>query len=352
MSASAPLDIVAAGEADAARWDAFVEGCPRATFFHRYGWGRAARAAYGHETCNLMALRGERVVGVLPLTDVRSPLFGRALISTAFATGGGPAAEDDKTQARLAEAAIAIGRARRARYVELRGGPAPLDGWTSKNDVYAAFEGTIPTDEEAHLKAIPRRRRAELRKALAAAGSGRLRARFDGDAETFYRLYARSLRDHGTPVFPRRFLDALLAEFAADAEILTVEEGDGRPTLSLLTFYFRDRAIAYYVGAAPAARALRAFDYAYWTQMRRAAARGARLFDFGRSRVGSGSYAYKSHWGFAPRPLAYQYALLSACRTPNVSPSNPKFVAASALWRRLPLALANAAGPALARHIA
>ncbi|GAB4531594.1 MAG: FemAB family PEP-CTERM system-associated protein [Amphiplicatus sp.] len=351
MSALAPLDIVAAGEADAGRWDAFVERCPQATFFHRYGWGRAANAAYGYETCSLMALRSGRVVGVLPLTDVRNPLLGRALISTAFATGGGPAAEDDEAHVRLAEAAIATGRARRARYVELRGRPAGLDGWAVKSGVYAAFEGAIPADEAAHLSAIPRRRRAELRKALAAAGSGRLRARFDGDAGTFYRLYARSLRDHGTPVFPRRFLDALLAAFADCAEILTIE-ADGRPALSLLTFYFRERAIAYYVGATREARPLRAFDYAYWTQMRRAAARGARLFDFGRSRVGSGSYAYKTHWGFAPRPLDYQYALLDARRTPNVSPADPKFAAASAVWRRLPLALANAAGPALARCFA
>ncbi|MBB5519199.1 FemAB family XrtA/PEP-CTERM system-associated protein [Amphiplicatus metriothermophilus] len=351
MSAPAPLAVVAAGEADAVRWDAFVERCPQATFFHRYGWGRAARAAYGYETCDLMALRGGRVVGVLPLTDVRSLLFGRALVSTAFATGGGPVAEDEEAHLALAEAAIAAGRARRARYVELRSRPVALDGWKVKSDVYAAFEGTIPADEEAHLKAIPRRRRAELRKALALAAAGRLRARFDGDAEAFYRLYARSLRDHGTPVFPRRFLDALLAQFSDAAEIMTVE-ADGRPTLSLLTFYFRERAIAYYVGATRAARALRAFDYAYWTQMRRAAARGARVFDFGRSRVGSGSFAYKTHWGFAPQPLDYQYALLAARRTPNVSPANPKFAVASALWRRLPLAFANAAGPALARRLA
>lgn len=344
------VTIVRASEEDAARWDAYVAAAPEATFFHRFGWRRVIADAYGYEPVSLMAVASGRVVGILPLTDVRSSLLGRALISTAFTVGGGVVADDAAARALLAEAASQEGRARHARYIELRGGATP-EGWAVKDAAYAGFEKPLLADETEALKAIPRRRRAELRKALDAASAGELKTDFGGDADVFYALYASAMRDHGTPVFPRRFARALLDVFPGDTDILVIRAGD-EPALALLTFYFRDRVMPYYFGARRDARARRAFDYAIWLQMRRGAGRGGSVFDFGRSKAGSGSYNYKTYWGFTPAPLAYHYCLLGAGETPNVSPSNPKFALASAAWRRLPLVVANAAGPMLARHLA
>jgi FemAB-related protein (PEP-CTERM system-associated) len=345
------LRVCAAGESDAAEWDAFVAACRKATFFHHYGWRRVVEQAYGHRGIYLMAYAGEKLAGVLPLIDVRSPFLGRRLISTAFTVGGGIAAESDDARFALAEAAIEEGRRRRARYVELRSAAAAICGWPAKTSVYATFEAPLIGGEEEALEATPRKRRAELRKALAAVSAGALKASFEGDADDFYRLYARAMRTHGTPVFPRRFLDALLAEFADHAEILLVSSRK-RPILALLTFCFRDRAMPYYFGADRGAREAGAYDLAIWLTMRRAVERGCAVFDFGRSRYGTGSFAYKTHWGFAPRPLEYQYALLGAKTAPNVSPSNPKFALFAEAWRRLPLFVANAAGPLIARHLA
>ncbi|MEE2692496.1 MAG: FemAB family XrtA/PEP-CTERM system-associated protein [Pseudomonadota bacterium] len=345
------VEIVRAGEGDAARWDAFVEAAPEATLFHRFGWSRVIARAYGYEGVNLMAVAEGRVVGVLPLTDVRSPLLGRSLISTAFTVGGGAAARDPDVHALLAEAAEEEGRARRVRYVELRGRPVPIDGWAVKDSVYAGFEKELPADEGDNLKMIPRSRRAGVRKGMNAAKEGAFAARFDDDVDGFYRLYANSMRDLGTPIFPRRFIREISREFDGETEMLFIDAG-GAPVLSLFTFYFRDRVMPYYFGARPDARAHGAYDYAIWLQMRRAAARGARVFDFGRSKYGSGPFAYKSFWGFEAKPLEYQYRLIGARETPNVNPQNPKFAAASSAWKRLPLALANAAGPLLARHLA
>jgi hypothetical protein len=159
------------------------------------------------------------------------------------------------------------------------------------------------------------------------------------------------MREHGTPVFPRRFADALLGEFKDDVDVLTISANDA-PVLSLLTFWSGDRALPYYFAAGSKARETRAFDLAIWLTMRRATARGAAIFDFGRSKFGTGSFDYKVHWGFEPRPLEYQYALLSAKETPNVSPNNPKFARLAAAWRCLPLMVANAAGPVFARDLA
>jgi len=282
---------------------------------------------------------------------VTSPLLGRSLISTAFTVGGGVLADDAEARAALAEAAMAEGCKRRVKYVELRSRSATVEGWEVKDSVYAGFERELPEDEAASLQAIPRKRRAEVRKAIAALEDGSLQCRFTREIDPFYALYAYAMREHGTPVYPRRFAAALMREFSDDAEVLLVSAGE-EPVLALWTFYFRDCVLPYYFAAGPRARELRAFDLAVWLQMRRGAELGARRFDFGRSKYGAGSFDYKTHWGFEPMPLEYQYKLIGARRAPNVNPDNPKFSAASAAWRRLPLAAANLAGPLLARHLA
>lgn len=345
------LEIAAMGEGDAAVWDAFVEAHPHASFFHLWGWRRVAERSYGHEGVYLAARRAGRIVGVLPMIDVNSALFGRSLISTAFTVGGGIVADDGPAKTALAEAAIEAGRRRRARYVELRGPRPEIEGWTVKSGVYAGFSAPLLAQEDDALKAIPRKRRAEVRKAIEALEQGALAASWSRDAGDFYPLFAEAMREHGTPVFPRRFAAALLAEFGERAEVLSIRAA-GTPVLSLLTFTFRDRVLPYYFGAGAKARANRAYDLAIWLAMRRGADKGGRVFDFGRSKYGTGSFDYKTHWGFAPAPLDYQYALIGAKETPNISPANPKFALLSAAWRRLPLPLANVAGPLLARHLA
>lgn len=340
-----------AADADAEEWDAYGASAREATLFHRFGWRNVVRRVYGYSSCYLTAKRAGRVVGVLPMIDVTSPLLGRNLVSTAFTVGGGVLADDAEAGYALAEAAIAEGRRRRVGYVELRSRAAALEGWEVKDGVYAGFERELPADEEATFLAIPRKRRAEVRKAIAALEHGSLQFQFTKEIEPFYGLYAYAMREHGTPVFPRRFAAELMNEFSDDAEILIVSAG-GEPVLALWTFYFRDCVLPYYFAAGPRAREHRAFDLAIWLQMRRGAARGARRFDFGRSKYGAGSFDYKTHWGFEPKPLEYQYKLIGARKTPNVNPDNPKFSAASAAWRRLPLAAANLAGPLLARHLA
>ncbi|MBI1366532.1 MAG: FemAB family PEP-CTERM system-associated protein [Alphaproteobacteria bacterium] len=345
------LHLVRAGEEAAADWDAYVGRAPAATFFHLFGWRRVIEKCYGYRGCYLAAMRGGEIAGVLPLIDVRSPLLGRNLISTAFTVGGGVLADDPATALFLAQAALEEGRRCGAGYVELRSARAAIEGWAVKDSVYATFERPLAVGEDAEFAAIPRRRRAELRKALAALSGGDLAVDRRGDVDVFYDLYACALREHGTPVFPRKFARALADEFPDRADILVIRTPDA-PVLALLSFTFRDRVMPYYFGATRQARGSRAFDLAIWLKMRDGHAQGLKTFDFGRSKYGTGSFDYKCHWGFEPKPLEYQYALLGARASPNVNPQNPKFALASAAWRRLPLAVANAAGPMLARHLA
>lgn len=344
--------IVEATEADAPRWEQFVHIEPTATYFHQFGWRRVIRDAYGYRGLYLMAVRGGDIVGVLPLIDVKSPLLGRSLISTAFTVGGGVASSDPEAARLLAEAAREAGQKRRVKYVELRG-PAPEgDGWTVKDTVYAGFERELPMTEAEVLKAIPQKRRAEVRKGIKLAESGGVEIAAGDDVDLFYDLYADACRTHGTPIFPRRFAQAAWREFGATSEILFIRAA-GRPIYAIWTFFFRDRTMPYYIGAnAPLARAHHAYDYGMYRVMLRALDRGARRFDFGRSKYGTGAFENKTYWGFEPQPLPYSYALIGAREMPNINPKNPKFSRIAEAWKKLPLPLANVAGPLLAPHLA
>ncbi|MGH7001025.1 MAG: FemAB family XrtA/PEP-CTERM system-associated protein, partial [Stellaceae bacterium] len=218
----------------------------------------------------------------------------------------------------------------------------------AKTQLYFGFERAIAASDAENLKAIPRKKRADLRKAI---DDRRLVTDAEAPVETFFGIYAESLRNLGTPVLPLRFYGAIKATFGDAVEISTVAGPEG-PVAALMSFFFKDRALPYYGGAVPAARRLHAYDLMYWAQMQRAAARGVRVFDFGRSKRSTGSFDYKTYWGFEPAALGYQYRLVQRADLPEINPLNPKYRLMVGTWRRLPLALANRIGPVVARQIA
>jgi FemAB-related protein (PEP-CTERM system-associated) len=333
--------------ADDRAWDDFVQAHPNATFFHLSPWRRIATEVFGHRPHFLSVRRNGEICAVLPAVEVRSRLFGRALISNAFCVGGGPLAADEAAQAAVLAEAEALGERLGVDYVELRDTEAGGEAWRRKDDLYAGFEGPIPADPEENLKQIPRKQRAVVRKALERG----LETTVDPGPGVFYELYARTMRDHGTPALPRRFFERLMQAFPGQCEILTVRH-EGRPVSSVLSYYFRDRVLPYYTGSAPEARGLGSNDLMYWAVMRRAAERGGRIFDFGRSKVGTGPYNFKRNWGFEPRPISHHYRLLRRTELPNINPTNPRYQAFIEAWRRLPLPVANAISPLLSRSLA
>ena len=158
------------------------------------------------------------------------------------------------------------------------------------------------------------------------------------------------MRNLGTPVFAKKLVKALVAEFHENLEI-TVVRSRTQPVAAVLSFYYGDAVLPYYGGAGEEARGLHAYDLMYWSLMRRAVERGATTFDFGRSKFGTGAFSYKTYWGFEATALRYQYKLIGASDLPNVNPNNPKFSRMTKIWRRLPLPLANFIGPFVARNL-
>lgn len=333
-------------DADRAGWDDFVQRMPTGSFFHRAGWREVIERGFGHRAHYLLAERDGRIAGVLPLVHLKSALFANALISTAFCVGGGPLAEDETTRAALDRAAIDLADRLDVDFLEYRCPPPQAPGWRSRSDLYCGFVRALDLDPERNLLAIPRKQRAEVRKGIKLGLTGTL----DRDVSRFYDLFASNVRHHGTPVFGKRYFALLKEVFGPDCEVLIVEK-DGRPASGLMSFYFRDQVLPYYAGSSAESRALSAHEFMYWDVMRRAGDRGVRWFDFGRSKVGTGSFDFKKNWGFTPEPLTYGYHLRRGDELPEFNPTNPKYRLFIALWRRLPLGLSKVMGPWIARSL-
>ena len=335
---------------DERRWDQFVCAHANGTFFHLSGWKRVIERAFGHRTYYLIAERGSAITGVMPLTHVNSLLFGSSLISNAFSVYGGPIAEDTETLCKLEAEAVRLMDAIAVPVLELRDFSTRRADWPCKKDLYASFRRPIDSTIEQNLKSIPRKQRAMIRKGI----RNKLRSEIDRGVERLYRIYAESVRNLGTPVFSESYFRILCEEFSTCSDIVTVT-CDGQPVASVLNFYFRNEVLPFYGGGVRAARALSASDFMYWEVMRRACERGYRNFDFGRSKrrskIGTGSFAFKCNWGFQPAPLVYQFRLSPGTPMPDLNPLNPKFGMFIAVWKRLPLSVATWLGPLIVRGI-
>ncbi len=340
------LSLHADDAAAVSRWDAFVVACPEATFFHRAGWQRILSGVFRHRTHYLYAERAGVIEGVLPLAEVKSLLFGHSLVSLPFAVYGGVAAASPAAVAALEYQAQSLAHELAVDHLELRNVRQRHADWPLQ-DLYVTFRKPLAPEVEANLLAIPRKQRAMVRKGI----KNGLRSEIDTDTARFFALYADNVHRHGTPALSKRYFQELQRVFGADCEALTVVDGSGCAQSGVLSFYFRDEVLPYYAGDRVSARDLAANDFKYWELMRRSCERGLRLFDYGRSKRGTGSYSFKKNWGFEPQPLSYEYCLYRRQSVPQNNPSNAKYRLLIETWRKLPVGVANWLGPKVVRSL-
>ncbi len=326
-------------------WDDYVHNHPQGTFFHLSGWKSVIERAYGHECRFLLARENNKIVGLLPLAHIKSRIFGNALVSSPFCVYGGAIADNHNFRAQLEDAAAREAINRNVDYLELRNMTRTRDNWPVK-DLYVTFRKTIEPDPDINMASIPRKQRAMVRKGIKAGLVGHI----EDDIETFFNIYSTSVRNHGTPIFPKRYFKLLKEVFDDRCELRVVTK-DKSPVSTVMSFYFRNEVLPYYGGGLPVARHLKAFDFMYWDLMKTACQDGVSLFDYGRSKIGTGSYSFKKNWGFTPEPLPYQYRLVKSKSIPEINPLNPKYRYFIKIWQKLPLHIANSIGPLLSRNL-
>src|SRR5205807_76154 len=264
------------------------------THFHLFGWKGVIESALGHE-CPYLESRGAdgALLGVLPLVRVRSLLFGHYLVSMPFLNYGGPLGDEPGTRAVVA-AAMAMADRDGVKLLELRSRvERPLDLSVSHRKITVVLD-VPPADvgPEALWRALPAKVRSQVRRPEKEG----VTVRFGADqVPAFYDVFARHMRDLGTPVLSRAWFEAIAATF---------------PDVWLGCAYAGDRAIAAGAGfrwgdefEMTWASSLREFNpiapnmLLYWKFMERCGQQGVRVFNFGRCTPDSGTHRFKRQWG-------------------------------------------------------
>jgi len=342
--ALAPLIVTAS--LDAASWDQFVERHPEASGYHLTAWRSIFEDVFGHRTLNLSAMRDDRVVGILPLVEFRSRLFGRFAVSLPFVNQGGVVADDEEAARRLVDRAIEEARSRGLDHIELRHERRCFPDLADKQHK-VSMRLRLPDTSEALWNQLDRKVRNQIRKAeksgiVASGGGAEL-------MDAFYDVFAENMRDLGTPVYPRAFFASVMERFPARTRIHVVRLGE-EVVASSLTFAWRDSIEVPWASSLRRHRDKSPNNLLYWAMLQQAIADRRRVFDFGRSTPNEGTYHFKSQWGAEPGPMHWEYWLASGA-LPDQSPANPKYRAAIAVWRRLPLWVSNRVGPHLVRNL-
>ncbi len=329
-----------------ARWDAFASShCEHP--FHLSVWEEIFSHFFGYKTHYLYAKNHNEIIAILPLVEMKSILFGHALISTPFLVYGGPVGSQIGCD-KLIEYAVALGLEKQVDYLELKCEfPNVNMGW--EQDIYYNFKRSIISEHDSNLKDIPRKQRAVVRKAEASG----LVAAFENDIDHFYLLYATSLRNLGTPVMSKAFFQKVFDALGDKCSILTIFKNaqDQQPLSSVMSFYHNNSVLPYYAGGSLAARHCKSNDFMYWQLMKAAADKNFNDFNFGRSKINTGSYRFKKHWGFEAKPLHYRTIPIKAKKPPNLNPTNPKYQLMIKAWKNLPLPLSIMLGPWVARRL-
>ena len=329
-------------------WEVYVTGHADGTIFHTLGWRDAVKDAFAHEDVYLLALRDNRVVGVLPLFMVASRIAGRMLVSVPYGVGGGIIADDEDAANTLFAAAKQVMTERRCVTMDLRS-EKPAIASLATVDRYVGFMREMPSESRDVPAWLPRKARAAARNAR---DKYRVTVSFgDQQLRDVWQLYAVSMRRLGSLCYPYVFFERLM-DCTPKGHWVSVARWQGRAVGGLVTFLFKDRVIPYFIGTTPDARRCCAANLLYLSVMERGVESGYRVFDFGRSRKdNTGSYNFKRFHGFAPRPLGYQQYSAPGKRPPNLSPTNPRFRLARRIWPHLPLAVTKLLGASLAKHI-
>lgn len=320
--------------------DRFIDSCAEGTFFHLSGWQKNIAKTFGYKPYSLMVKNGENVCGILPMFLIKGLLSGKAMVSIPFSVYGGICADSSETAQLLLEEAKRITKEEGANYLELRNKAISVNGLPTK-DLYATFIKELPQNKQDCLENLPRKCRAACRKGL----SFGLEAKMGIDRlKEFYDIYAVSVRNLGSPIFPFTFLENLARQFKENVTVLSVTYRN-KPIASVLAFLYKNTIMPYYAGSLPKYFKYSPNNVMYLKLMEFGVENGYRYFDFGRSKKGTGSYDFKTFFGFEPQPLHYQYYLNKIDALPDTSSVSPKIKLAVTAWKKMPVWMTKIVGP-------
>lgn len=327
------------------KWQEYVTKHPESNHFHHIEWMDVIQRAFNHTPHYLLAFDKSELIGVLPIFELKHFLFGHFLSSVPFAAEAGPLADTPVAIEALISYAKKLTESSRANYLELRSNTEFPE--LQEKDLYSKFILPISADEDENMKRIKQKQRTVIRKGMKFEQS----CVVETDIDNFYHIYSVSVRNLGTPVFSKKFFKLLVETFKDSAEVYTVFHNN-KAVASVLTLYWKGTVYPYWGGGLEEARDLKSFDVMYFKLMSHAAAnKNCSVFDFGRSKKGTGAYSYKKHWNMEIIDIRYRYHLVGANELPNLSPTNSKYALLINTWKKLPLPISQLIGPHLSKYL-
>ena len=344
-------------DGDAEEWDSFVHRHENSTFFHQMGWKNVVEKTYGHQPFYVVAREnvreaipsiGGQIKGILPLFLMRHVLFGRFLISVPFGDYGGICADDEKIANALLTKAMELARNTRVKFLELRHIENMNNGQLLTKTSRATLILPLEKDPQLLWKSFKPKVRNQVRKAEKSGIETEIGCEERSNlalVSEFYKVYARNMRDLGTPVHSSSFFKNILTEFPNHANVILVKL-ENRTIGGAIAIYFKDTM------EIPWASSLREFfplcpnNLLYWAALEYGCLKGYEYFNFGRSAWDSGTFRFKKQWGSEPVQLYYQYYLNKGDEMPDYTRStSSRFDFAVWFWKRLPVGLTKMLGP-------
>ncbi len=333
---------------DRAAWDAYVRTNSVSVNYHRYAWRDVIEKSFGHP-CHYLAAKDSAgaVVGILPLTHMKSALFGNFLVSLPFFNYGGLLCDNEEIGAALLAEAVKVRDELGAAHVELRH-TEPWPGELPTKQAKVSMLLDLGNNSELLWKGFNAKLRNQVRKAEKSGCTARV-----GGLELladYYTVFVRNMRDLGTPVYGEKFFAEVLSAFSDDSNIIAVYL-EGKPVAAGLVVRFRDTVEIPWASSIRDYNTLCPNNLLYWEALQHALRIGCTRFDFGRSTPGEGTFKFKEQWGAKPIQLHWQYLLPYGASLPELNNKNPKFEMAIRLWQKLPLFLTRLLGPHIVKNI-
>lgn len=332
---------------DQALWDTYVASHPQASSYHRWLWGEVIQRTYGHRPYYLVVGKDGSVQGVLPLIEINSRIFGHFLVSLPFFSYGGVLASNETAKNKLLSAAVELAKQHGIRHIELRQGDVADLGWAERTP-----KVTMQVRLPESIEKLWARMSSGMRNKIRNARKNNLRVEWAGRERIpiFYRIFARNMRDLGTPVYPKSWFENLCSYAPQEVRFVTIWDGDEAVASGLVTS-FRDTLELPWSASLLQSRKKYSAVLMYWSVLEWALQHGFGCVDLGRCTPGSGTYEFKRHFGCEEKPLHWYFWLAPGVTVPEVRPDNRRYHLAIRVWQHLPLALANRIGPHVVRCI-
>jgi len=333
---------------DQSRWDDFVKRSPDATLYHQIGWKDVVERSFGHKGYYWFAEDSAgNIKGILPVIHLKSFFFGSFMVSLPYFNYGGICAEDNAARFELLDAAVVGAKRAGAEHIEFRQQTqlcADLPVKTAK----VSMRLDLPASADALFQSFDAKLRSQVRRPTKEG----MEARIGGieELDSFYGVFSENMRDLGTPVYAKSFFNNILLAFPGTSWICTVYKGSV-PVASGFLVGFREMLEIPWASSLSGYKRFSPNMLLYWTVLKFACDRSFKTFDFGRSTPDEGTYRFKEQWGAKPVPLYWHYWISKGGTLPELSPKNPKYRLAIAMWKKLPVSVTKIVGPSVVRNL-